>query len=199
MALTYTTLQTQIASFLNRDDLTAQIPTFILLAEAEMNRGIRHWKMEKRATATFNERYETLPSDWVEFKRVTINGDRQLDLVSHAKLMDLREASGNIGGQPRYYAISSGQIEFYPTPDGAYDGSIIYLGAIASLTDAAPSNWVLADAPDVYLYGSLKHTAPYLQEDARLAVWESMYAKAVSSLNARSKKAEYSGAGLAIR
>ena len=199
MALTYTTLQTQIASFLNRDDLTAQIPTFIELAEAEMNRDLRHWKMEKRAEATFNERYEPLPTDWLETKRISIGGDRQLDLMSQARMLDLRERGGNVAGKPRYYALSSAQIEFYPTPDGDYSGSMIYRSRIESLSGSVSSNWVLADAPDVYLYGSLKHSAPYLQEDPRLAVWEGMYAKAVATLNARSKEAEYSGTGLAIR
>lgn len=199
MALTYTTLQTQIASFLNRDDLTAQIPTFILLAEAEMNRDIRHWKMEKRAEATFNERYEPLPSDWIEAKRVSINGDRQLDLVSQAKMLEYREQTGNVAGKPRYYTLSAAQIELYPTPDEDYPGSMIYRSEIEALGDSVASNWVLAEAPDVYLYGSLKHSAPYLQEDPRLGVWEGMYAKAVATLNARSKQAEYSGVGLAIR
>ena len=38
MALTnYTELQAEVANFLNRDDLTAAIPTFIRLAEAKMN------------------------------------------------------------------------------------------------------------------------------------------------------------------
>ena len=199
MALTYTTLQTQIASFLNRDDLTAQIPTFILLAEAEMNRDIRHWKMEKRAEATFNERYEPLPADWIEAKRVSINGDRQLDLVSQAKMLEYREQTGNVAGKPRYYTLSAAQIELYPTPDEGYPGSMIYRSEIEALGDSVASNWVLAEAPDVYLYGSLKHSAPYLQEDPRLAVWESMYAKAVDTLNRRSNEAEFSGVGLSIR
>lgn len=199
MALTYSTLQTQIASFLDHTNLTAQIPTFIELAEAEMNRDIRHWKMEKRSEATFNERYEPLPSDWIEAKRVSISGERRLDLLSQSRMMEKREAGDNVAGKPRYYALSAAQIEFYPTPDGNYSGSLIYLAEIPALSDGNTSNWVLADAPDIYLYGSLKHSAPYLQEDSRLAVWEAMYAKAVNSLNARSSEAEYSGSGLAIR
>ena len=35
---TYATLKTAIADFLNRDDLTSVIPTFIALAEADMQR-----------------------------------------------------------------------------------------------------------------------------------------------------------------
>ena len=46
---TYAELQSSIADFLDRDDLTSVIPTFISLAEADMNRQIRHWRQEKRA------------------------------------------------------------------------------------------------------------------------------------------------------
>ena len=48
MALdTYANLKTAIADFLNRDDLTSSIDDFIDLAEAQMNREVRHWDMEK--------------------------------------------------------------------------------------------------------------------------------------------------------
>ena len=39
----YTELTASIADTLNRDDLTAVIPDFIKLAEAQLNRDLRHW------------------------------------------------------------------------------------------------------------------------------------------------------------
>jgi len=48
---TYAELQSSIAGFLNRDDLTAEIKTFIALGEAELRRDVRHWRQEKRSTA----------------------------------------------------------------------------------------------------------------------------------------------------
>lgn len=199
MALTYSTLQTQIASFLDRDDLTAQIPTFIDLAEASINRDLRHWRMEKRAEATFNERYEPLPADWISAIRISIAGKTQLDLLSQAKMMEYRDTNNNTSGEPRYYTISSGQIEFYPTPDGDYAGSMIYMADVPALDDTDTTNWLLTKYPDVYLYGALMHTAPYLQEDARLAVWASLYTAAVEKLNATSMQDKHSGTGLTIR
>ena len=47
---TYSELKTAVANWLNRDDLTSVIPDFIALTEADMDRKIRHWRMEKRAT-----------------------------------------------------------------------------------------------------------------------------------------------------
>ena len=55
MALTnYSELKSSIADFLNRDDLTSVIPTFISLAEAQFARDLRHYKMENRATGTID-------------------------------------------------------------------------------------------------------------------------------------------------
>ena len=63
---TYAGLQTTIADFLDRQDLTATIPTFIALAEARISRDLSHWKQEKRVDTTFNERYELVPNDMIE-------------------------------------------------------------------------------------------------------------------------------------
>ena len=61
MALTtYTELKAAIADFLNRDDLTTSIDDFIRLAEAQMNREVRHWDMEKRAVAALDTQYLSL-------------------------------------------------------------------------------------------------------------------------------------------
>ena len=60
----YTDLQASIADTLNRDDLTAKIPDFIAMAEGIMNRTVRHWRMEDRATATINTQYTALPNNF---------------------------------------------------------------------------------------------------------------------------------------
>jgi hypothetical protein len=57
----------------------------------------------------------------------------------------------------------------------------------------------MSTAPDVYLYGSLLHSAPYLAEDARVAVWAQLYSAAVKRLNEESDSAKYSGTGLGMR
>ena len=196
---TYDELKAAIADFLNRDDLASTIPAFIHLAEAQINRDVRHWQMEKRSSATFNERYEALPVDWLETVRVSISGKKQLGLMSQAKMMDMRESSNNTAGEPRYYAVSSSQLELYPTPDGNYDAMLIYIAKIDALSDSNTSNWLLQDAPDVYLYGALLHSAPFLADDGRMAVWQTLYANAVAALNRASDAGTYSGTGLVMR
>ena len=66
MALTtYAELKASIADFLNRDDLTSAIPDFITLAEADMQRRVKHWRQEKRSTAELDTQYSAIPADFL--------------------------------------------------------------------------------------------------------------------------------------
>ena len=199
---TYATLQSAIADFLNREDLTASIPTFISLAEADMARRVRHWKMEARLVVSYDAQFEDIPSDWVETISLYLtdsDGPHQLDLISRADMMDRRYVSADTGGRPSFYAMSGGQFELYPTPDEAYPGELLYIQTIPALADDNTSNWLLTTAPDAYLYGALVHTAPYLKDDARIQVWAALYQSAIDSLNAASKKSKNSGVGLRMK
>lgn len=198
---TYAELKTAVADFLNRDDLTSVVPTFISLAEAQMQRDIRHYKMENRATATIDDQYLTRPSDWLETIRfhITSNGTRSLDLLSNQAMADKRQGAENATGIPRYYRHSESQFELYPSPDGSYPAELLYYQKIPALSDLNTSNWLLEDAPDVYLYGALVHSAPYLQEDQRSAVWAQLYGAAVGRLNQSSEDASFSGSGLTMK
>lgn len=191
---TYADLQSAIADFLNRDDLAATIPTFIALAEAQLQRDVRHWRMENRAQATIDDRYTPLPEDWVETLSLTIDTtDGQCAL----RLGSLLNAS-NVAGRPTQYAHTRGEIEVNPTPDGSYTGELHYIARIPALSDGNTSNWLLSEAPDAYLYGALQQAAPYLVEDQRIAVWAGLYQAAVSGLNAAGEKARHSGSGLRL-
>lgn len=182
MALTtYAELKSSIADWLNRDDLTSVIPDFISLAEANMDRSIRHWRMEKRVTATVDGQYTGLIGDYLEGIRFSIaNGDR-LELLSQGEMQQRRTAYDDTTGKPRYYAISDGQLELYPTPDGSYTVEMLYYGQITPLSDSNTTNWLLTHHPDAYLYGSLVHASPYLGEDQRAGTWASLYQSALDA------------------
>lgn len=202
MALTnYTELKSSIADFLNRDDLTSVIPTFIALAEAQMNRDIRHWKMEKRATAQVDTEYSKLPNDWLETiqAHLTGGGTYSLDLMSRKAIADKRMANNDTTGRPQFYAHADSSIELYPTPDASYTLELLYYGKIDALGDSTANNWLLLDAPDIYLYGALIHSAPYLQEDGRAATWAQLYGAAVQKLNEASERSRLSGSGLTLK
>jgi hypothetical protein len=198
---TYATLKTAVADFLNRDDLTSVVPTFIALAEADMQRKVRHWRMETRSTAQLDTQFSAIPSDWVETIRfyLTTGETSRLELISQAEMIDRKEADSNVTGSPYYYAMTGSQFELYPVPDGTYAGELLYYAKIPALSDSATTNWLLTNAPDAYLYGALIHSAPYLKDDARIQIWAGLYQSAIDGLNTSSNDARHSGTGLRMK
>jgi len=192
---TYQELQDEVAAFLVRTDLAAQIPTFIRLAEADMNRRVRHWRMEGRATLSITSQFTDLPSDWLETKRLAT--DRALEPVSIDYMQERRYRHGDAAGEPRYFAHSAGQIEVLPSPDEAHTATLLYWARIPALTGSNTSNWLLDENPDAYLYGALMHSSGLLQEDERIATWGGLYADAVRSINGNDNSV--SGTGLRMR
>jgi hypothetical protein len=197
---TYAELKTAIANWLNRDDLTAVIPDFIALAEADMDRKVRHWRMEKRATATIDSRYSSLVGDYLEAIRFHLDTDeRPLDLINSYDMQKRRMNGNDVTGRPQVFAITGGQIEVFPTPDTGYTGELYYIARNEGLSDSNTSNWILQYYPDAYLYGALVQAAPYLADDERTTTWASLYQNAIGGINAESEKAKFSGSGLRMQ
>ena len=194
---TYAELKTNIADFLNRDDLASVSSTFVSLAEADLNRQIRHWRQEKRSTASIDTQYSAIPADMLEVIRfyITSGDTRPLELISQAEMLDRKFRNLNTSGQPAYYAVTAGELEVYPVPDGTYTSELYYFGKTDALSDSNTSNWILEHYPDAYLYGSLIHSAPYLKDDARIQVWAALYQSAIDSINQASEKAKFGGSG----
>ena len=194
---TYAELQTTIANFLDRSDLTSIIPTFIDLCEADMSRKLRHWRMEQRSTAELDTQYSALPADFLEPIRLSITGGSTytLEMESQAQMSNRRMQNLDTGGRPRFYAMTDGKVEVYPSPDATYELEMVYHAKIPALADDATSNWVLSYHPDAYLYGALIHSAPYLVEDTRTQIWSALYQSAVDGINIDNEKAKFGGSG----
>ena len=196
---TYAELKSAVADFLNRDDLASAIPNFIALAEADIGRKVRHWRQHKRVSTSVDQRYEYVPTDFLEVVRIQLDDYSQLRPISSDEMAQLRYKNNDTAGRPVYYYLTAGQIEFYPTPDATYNISMLYSARIPSLSDTDNTNWLLTLNPDILLYGALLQSAPYLQNDERVAVWGSLYASAIESLNKDSMRSSASGGALVMR
>jgi len=190
---TYTELKSAIADFLDRQDMTAAIPTLISAAETRVSRDLSHWKQEKRVETSFDERYELVPNDMLEAISLQHSDGGRILMMAATEMQIRRGATENQAGKPTNVRLTAGQFELYPTPDEAYSVTLLYRGRIPALTDDNPTNWLLSDAPDVLLFAALALSAPYLKDDARLPVWASLYQSAIDSLNAEGRAAQNIG------
>lgn len=203
MAITsYSTLQTTVGDWLNRSDLTTVIPDFITLAEAQFNRTLRHRKMVERATATLDTEYSAMPADWLESIRYQINTNpiTVMEFVSPDQAALLKGAYST-SGKPIFYSQIGQQFQVIPAPDSgsAYTGELTYYAKIPALSAGNTSNWLLVDSPDIYLYGALLQSAPYLQDDQRLNIWAAIYQRLIEDLKVSDERSRMATSSLRMR
>lgn len=219
MITDYASLKQAIADWLARADLTNQIPTFIQLAEARMNKDLRVLEMQAElVTALSTSKTLTLPGEVLEIQSVRVDlFDKNFEVppLPPANLQDKDVESAVPYGYVRVgsllYMIGG------PTPSGLVPGpgepssdivfNLLYLSklpALGSTADAGTpleplvvettSNWLLQKEPGLYLYAALIEASPYLQDDARTLVWAEQYKSILSAMKIADDNARYGNA-----
>lgn len=206
MALsTYNELLESIADWLNRvgsPEVAARAADFVALAEARFARDLRVRQMVKRATAPLDAGFVTLPGDWLQAKNVQLNaGGRpyKLEFVTLEQADEIRADPGYDASRPRFFNVTGNQLEVVPTVDGTAEIEMAYYAKIPALGASQADNWLLQQWPDLYLYGSLVHSAPYLRDDERITTWATLYDRAMGEIQLADERATHSGSVLKTR
>jgi hypothetical protein len=196
----HTTLQSTIADYLARTDLTDQIPEFIRLAEDRLRRDLRIRQMLKVATAvaTTGDSTVSLPSDFLAMKDLHIQGNpvKTIEFLSTSNFF--RNAGTSYKGAPNYYTLLGSEFQFAPVPDSNYTLQMVYFYQPDYLSDTNPSNLWLAYTPDLLLYASLGEAEPYLMNDERLQTWAAMYDRGLNAVIKSDDDSEYPAQPLSI-
>jgi len=175
--MNYSELKANVATYLHRNDLTAVIPTFIQLAEGYLFREISPPETEIVATGVTVSGYAVLPSDFGTLQRLTVTSGgvtRALEYIALA----------NVGADvetPGYYSFEAGKLRIYGTSNGqAY--TLHYLPGMGALSDTNTSNWLLANAPDLYLYASCLEGAKYIRDDVEGVKLQTLVTASIDSV-----------------
>jgi hypothetical protein len=180
---TYAQLQTAVGNWLNKSNLAAVIPDFISLAEAKLNRQIRTLSNEtirSLSTSTASQ-FVTIPLDVAEiFSLAIIDTAGETVELQFVSPVDFSWVSSITPNEPEKYTIRD-QIELDVISDQVYT----LKAHVRTKWDIATTstNWLLTNAPDVYLYGALCEAEPYLKNDARVGTWKQLYEQAVAQIN----------------
>ena len=199
---TYADLQTSIANWLKRSDLTSIIPDFITLAEARIARDLRLRKQVVNTTLSTvaGTRGVTLPSDFLEAENISLSNTTPPGALSVVtpEILDRKYPEAYVTGQPRVYALLGDKILFGPTPDAVYSVSLDYYQRFAALSTSS-TNWLLTNHPNVYLFAALAEASGYLFNDERIPTWEAKYQADVRSLQEADDTALRSGSAMRVR
>ncbi|WP_179400685.1 phage adaptor protein [Burkholderia guangdongensis] len=185
----YDDLQATIAAYLQRTNLTAQIPVFIQLAEVKLRATID--TMEAQFTNDWliqpaqGSNVVALPTDCASIANV-IYGCKKLEYTSVENLSTDPQRYGR--GE---WSTLGNNLYLQTYVDGVKLLVVNYFRTIQPLSEANPSNWLLEDWPNVYLYAVLVEAAKYLMDDERLPMWSEELESAVLDMKESDKIARY--------
>lgn len=175
MALSnYTDLQAAIATWVTRTDQTATIPDYITLYEADANRRIRIRQNMTTAQITLSQgnALAVLPAGFLE--DVELNYDDTAEVLTRTPFdtIDRLQTADSTSARPSMYAIthngSQDVVVFETEADSTYTLNVRYYTkwniAVSS------TNWLLTNAPDVYLFGSLAEYAMRVRDSELLNI-----------------------------
>ncbi len=196
---TYDELQVSLKNWLDRDDLDPFLPDFIKLAESRFNRLLRlraMERMEKTNTVGGQSNYN-LPNDYLQGREFRLNTNPVMSLQYVTP--EIYDAWRMGPGVPKFYTIVADQLKLGPVPSGEQEMEMLFYARVPSLNTSRPTNWILLNAPDIYLYGSLLEAEAFLQNDPRIGLWKQGFDQAVMDLQLQDDKDRHSASSLMVR
>ena len=190
----YATLQTTIASYLARNDLTETIPEFIRLAEDRLSRDLRIRQMLQIATTTIESTDGTveIPADFLSMKDIHISSSNPIQTVTFQSPSNFfRNTRALASGLPSFYTALGSEFRFAPIGSATDKLQMLYYVNPPNMSSTVSSNLWLANTPDLLLYAALGEAEPFLMNDERLATWSAMYDRGVISLSKSDDEGEF--------
>ena len=175
-------LQAAIADWLNRSDLSAQIPDFLTLAQLKINRRLSIVEQEILAEIIPVAQATTLPVGTKFVISVSDPKGHRVEAVSMSELLDYAEESGSVCR----YSVSGDKIYFAPTPSADNTDAFSVLYSADKDLNGGDNGPVLLQ--DIYLNAALHEAYVYLKDDGRVAYFKGMVDEGVANVQARRAK-----------
>lgn len=191
-------LQTSVASWLQRDDLNAQIPQFIEFATSWFTRRLRVPQMEQLAQTTITAEWTALPVDFVAVRYIELaNGTRLRHMVPEEFAIQVkRQALANT--DTPIYMIGDMSLRIYPTQTNTAV-EILYYKKIPQLVNANDTNWLLTSFPDAYLACALWRGFDFIRDNENAMKWRTETELQARDIQRFGKNLETGAASMAVK
>lgn len=202
---TFADLKSQVASFLNRANLTSQIPIFVQLAETRIAYGskenpfvsepLRIRAMETSVDLALVGGTQTvaLPTNFLQQRRLYISATPNIEVDYITPTLFWDNWISSTSGPPTEYTVEGENIVFGPMPDTSYTGKILYYKKFTALSADNDTNWLLANAPGAYLHGTLLEAYRYVRNMEQAMASANSFTGVVNALNDANKADRFSG------
>lgn len=198
--MSYASLLVDARRYLERGDATtdpivyAQLPRLIAFAEKRIARELKIQLLEQYVYWTMQADVAVYqkPDLWRETKSLKYGVNATAAATGYNTRAPLfpRELEycrsywpdptiSSVDEPPRFYAeYGNGHILIVPTPALAYPSEWAYWQLAPPLSDENQTNILTRYAPELLLYATLLESQPFLKDDDRIAVWQSMFDRA---------------------
>lgn len=187
-AITFDSLQQTVRKYIERGDITdtavyEQLPELINTAERNIAVGLNVTGIREVVASAMvvGQSVYQKPSGWRRTVSINYGGGALLKTVTPLFPRSYEYCrtywpDDSQSSTPKFYAEYSDKYMLVsPTPDANYPFELIYYVKPPLLDDANQTNWITENWPNLLLYATLKEIAPFMKQDDRLAVWDSMY------------------------
>lgn len=204
--MNFQTLQTKVASWLQRDDLSNdRIPDFINLAMRMLEADPTHnWKATQHISTgaiTSSSDSIAIPARFkcIEAIYITVSGKRRrLKIFPYGVLMERYPYDNNVKGIPNAVGVldTQSKIYFRPYPDATYTYELIYHAFSPELSSPSDTNWWTDNLYGALLYGALLQGEAYVRNPEDLVVWRDAYMQIVERQKAVERLQVYEGSSI---
>lgn len=169
---------------LHRDDLTEDLPDFVMLAEKRINGDLRAQLQGAIASLSSTEgaNFIALPTPILSIKALSIPGVGSVDYLSPAQF-NAQYARDQGGGQPRHYTQIGSALYLGPAPQSVVTLSAVVRSTVPALADSAGTNWLIEQHPEVYLAATMCEALLHIRDYPNHQVWDAKYATAIAALD----------------
>ena len=124
----------------------------------------------------------SLPSGFIAMREFTADSTTDRPLEYQPPEVCWSNANYTCGGPSVAYTIEGTSLSVFPFTANQ-TVKINYWKAFDALSQDADTNWLLTNAYDVYLYGTLMEAKAFIEDDSQVQKWTAAFDTAVENLN----------------
>ena len=189
----FTNLKIEIQNYLDEDEYTSEVETWISLAESQHKLDVRIRDMIKRsqASASTSSRYLALPAGYAGPMLTVRLLSSPVHYVKYISTDQMSREIRSDSGKPEFFTVHE-EIEFNRICDSAYTVEMVAFHDLTPLSAENTSNAILTKWPGLYLFGALKEAEPFIDNDERMPLWKAKYDELVAKVNMNYQRSQTS-------
>ena len=197
MAITsYSSLKAAVQTWNPHSDIPAVVDDLLDLAKARMSRELRCRRMVTTQTGTISAGGATLavPTDLLEVVEMRVGSGTTDRTLEKRPIVDFEARYlSHTSGTTEAFAIDGDTFRFGPATASSLAYSLRYYQRIPALSSTNTTNWLLEDAPDLYLFACLVEAERFLRNPEGVSYMEAQYQQARDSLVGSDRRSRWMG------